>query len=257
MKTLPLRLSIVVCVTGFLLAGCGKRVDKEKAKDDGHRHEKAAPSGASFKRGQGVILTEETRRSLRVEMAEVGERKLPMELHFSAQVFAENHKPTAAVTEHAECTCKASGLMAQAQAASLRMGSPVALTSRSGQRFGGVVLGMNKALALGDAEVIVSITNAGAQLSPGEFLSVIVSVSRNQSVTVIPTSALLRCAEGSFVYALNGQAYFRTAVKTGAEAEGFVEITDGLFSGDVVVIQPVEKLWLIELRATRGGGHSH
>ena len=137
------------------------------------------------------------------------------------------------------------------------MGSSLALTSKSGQRFGGVVLSVNKAFALGDAEVIVSITNAGAKLSPGEFLAAVVSVPQNESVTVIPLSALLRCAEGSFVYALNGRAYFRTAVKTGAEAEGFVEITDGLFSGDVVVTQPVEKLWLIELRATRGGGHWH
>src|SRR5262249_15346144 len=161
---------------GFLLAGCGKHVDKEKAKDEEHRHEEGAPSGASFKRGQGIILTEETRRSLGVEMAEVQERKLPLGLRFSTQVFDENHKTTTAETELAACMCKASGLMGQAQAVSLRQGSAVALISKSGQRFGGVVLSMNKALALGDAEVIVSITNAGAKLSQGEFLSAAVSV---------------------------------------------------------------------------------
>ena len=67
----------------------------------------------------------------------------------------------------------------------------------------------------------------------------------------------MRAADGTFVYTINGNAYFRTAVKIGAEAEGFVEVTDGLLSGDVVVTKPVEKLWLIELRATKGGGHSH
>ena len=36
-----------------------------------------------------------------------------------------------------------------------------------------------------------------------------------------------------------------------------VEITDGLLAGDQVVTKPVETLWLIELRATKGGGHSH
>jgi multidrug efflux pump subunit AcrA (membrane-fusion protein) len=43
----------------------------------------------------------------------------------------------------------------------------------------------------------------------------------------------------------------------GSEADGWVEITDGLLAGDQVVTKPVQTLWLIELRATKGGGHSH
>ncbi len=74
---------------------------------------------------------------------------------------------------------------------------------------------------------------------------------------VVPQSALLRTSEGTFVYAVNGDAYFRTAVKVGTEADGWVEITDGLLAGDAVVTKPVQTLWLIELRATKGGGHSH
>jgi multidrug efflux pump subunit AcrA (membrane-fusion protein) len=74
---------------------------------------------------------------------------------------------------------------------------------------------------------------------------------------VVPKSAVLASAEGNFVYVVNGEAYLRTAVKTGVEAEGLVEVTDGLLAGDVVVTRPVEKLWIIELRATKGGGHSH
>jgi multidrug efflux pump subunit AcrA (membrane-fusion protein) len=56
---------------------------------------------------------------------------------------------------------------------------------------------------------------------------------------------------------VNGEAYQRTAVKTGAEADGLVEITDGLLEGDSVVTKPVESLYLVELRAVKGGGHSH
>ena len=83
------------------------------------------------------------------------------------------------------------------------------------------------------------------------------STEREEAVAAIPQSALLRTTEGSFVYAVNGDAYFRTAVKTGAEVDGWIEITDGLLAGDQVVTRPVETLWLIELRATKGGGHSH
>ena len=30
-----------------------------------------------------------------------------------------------------------------------------------------------------------------------------------------------------------------------------------LLAGDQIVVKPVQTLWLIELRATKGGGHSH
>lgn len=267
MKRARFRASIVVfTLAGALFSGCG---DKHGEKDghsyghekaegkDGHGHEKETPSGASFKAGKGVILTEETRRSIGVETAEVTERKLPLEVRFNAQVFGENHKPTAEETEHAECTAKASGLLAQTQAMSLKAGQPVMMKPESGEPLGGIVLRVNQALAIGDAEVVVGVTNAGAKLKPGEFVLTRIPIARERSVTVVPSSAVLRAADGTFVYTVNGDAYFRTAVKVGGEAEGFVEITDGLLSGDVVVTRPVEKLWLIELRATKGGGHSH
>jgi hypothetical protein len=255
----------ILAIAGLGLSGCGKKHEegdghdhgKEKADGHGHGHGEEAPSGASFKPGKGVILTEETRQSIGVETAEVTECKLLVEIRFNAQVFGENHKPSADETEHAECTAKASGLLGQKEAKSLSTGQPVRLTAKSGEVLGGIVLRVNKSLAIGDAEVVVGITNAGAKVKPGEFLMTSIAIPRGESVTVVPKSAVLRAADGTFVYTANGDAYFRTAVKSGAEAEDFVEITDGLLSGDVVVTKPVEKLWLIELRATKGGGHSH
>ena len=67
----------------------------------------------------------------------------------------------------------------------------------------------------------------------------------------------LRFATGTFVYVLNGEYYLRTAVKTGVRSGEFIEISDGLYPGDVVVATAVEQLWLTELRVTKGGGHSH
>lgn len=243
--------------SAVLLTGCHDAQKDGGEKGDSHGHHDEAPSGASFKPGKGVILTDETRQSIGLETAEVTERKLPFEIRFTAQVFGENHKPTAHESHHAECTAKASGLVPQDKAAQMKSGSTAQLVSKSGARLAGLILGITNAFAIGDAEVLVGITNAGAQLKPGEFLSVTVVIPREQAVPAVSKSALLRTAEGAFVYTLNGDAYFRTTVKTGAEAEDFVEVTDGLLNGDVVVTKPVEKLWLIELRATKGGGHSH
>jgi hypothetical protein len=248
---------------GLILTSCGRHDESshdhghDKEGKHGHSHGEDVPSGASFNPGKGVILTEETSASIGVETAEVSMRKLPVEIRFNAQVFGENHNPIADEMEHTQCTAKLSGLLAETQAVSLSTGQPARLVPKSGEPLRGIVLRVNKSLAVGDAEVIVGVTNAGAVLKPGEFVLTSIPVPREQSVTVVPRSAVLRTAQGTFVYTLNGDAYFRTAIQTGAETEAFVEVTDGLLSGDVVVTKPVEKLWLIELRATKGGGHSH
>jgi hypothetical protein len=92
----------VALLVGALLAGCGHQAD------DGHGHEQAddhadadggghgghgeeSPSGASFKAGKGVTLTEETSRNLGVEVADVGEEKLPWRVRFSVQIFGGVH----------------------------------------------------------------------------------------------------------------------------------------------------------------------
>jgi multidrug efflux pump subunit AcrA (membrane-fusion protein) len=69
----------------------------------------------------------------------------------------------------------------------------------------------------------------------------------------IPRVSLLKTAEGSFVYAVNGERFVRTPVKVGAENSERVEITDGLYSGDQIVSNGVMPLWLAELQVLRGG----
>ena len=120
----------------------------------------------------------------------------------------------------------------------------------------GFVVKVQKQLTQAEAEVIVGVTTEST-LKEGEFVSATISIPRDTAVIVIPSSALLRAAEGTFVYVVNGGAYYRTPVKVGSEAEGNIEVTDGLYAGDQVVSKPVETLWIIELRATKGGGHSH
>ena len=60
-------------------------------------------------------------------------------------------------------------------------------------------------------------------------------------------------AEGSFVYAVNDGFYLRTAVKVGAANEQFVELTEGVYAGDEIVVSPVQSLWMAELQLLRGG----
>jgi len=248
-----------------LFVGCGHKEGdghnqgKEEAhgKDDGHGHGEESPSGASFKAGRGVIVTEETKKLLGVEVADVTERKLPNQVRFTVQVFGEKHHHLPNQEDHSGCDVHGSGFVSTNTAAVVKAGQPVELLKNTNAPLGGVVLAVQKALALGESEIVIGVSNATAALKAGEFIPARINLPREEAVPVIPQPALLRTSEGTFVYAVNGNAYFRTAVKVGSEADGWVEITDGLLAGDQVVTRPVQTLWLIELRATKGGGHSH
>ena len=260
-----LRFVPVLLAAGALLVGCGHKEgdghdhgkEAEHGKDDNHGHGEESPSGASFKAGKGVIVTQETKKLLGVEVADVADRKMPNQIRFTVQVFGEKHRHLLNPQDHTGCDVHGSGFLSMNTAATVKAGQPVQLLKETNSPLGGVVLAVQKALALGESEVVIGISNATAALKSGEFVPARISVPRDESVAAIPQSALLRTSEGSFVYAVNGDAYFRTAVKTGVEADGWVEITDGQLAGDQVVTKPVQTLWLIELRATKGGGHSH
>lgn len=257
-------------VAASLFVGCGRKESDAHKEGDGHDHgaEKAegkgdehgheeSPSGASFKPGKGVIFTEETRKILGLQTADVTEQKLPAKLALNLQVFGEVHHHKIHETDHAGCDVHGSGYLSPAKAANVRAGLPVEVQTRSNGLFHGVVLDVHPELVIGESEVVIGVSNATTQIKSGEFLTASITLPREEAVAVIPRSALLQTSEGMFVYAVNGDAFFRTAVKVGSEADGFVEITDGLLAGDAVATKPVETLYLIELRATKGGGHSH
>ncbi len=250
----------VAALALFLFAGCGHREGDghhHHGKDDGHEHGAEAPSGASFKAGQGVLVTDESKKLLGIEVAEVSERMLPNQIRITVQIFGEKHHPRLNIEDHTDCDVHGSAFLATNMTAQVTAGQPVQLLHDTNRPLGGIVLAVQKSPALGESEVVIGISNATTTLRPGEFVPARINLPRGQAVMVVPQSALLRTVEGSFVYAVNGHAYFRTAVKVGTEADGWVEITDGLLAGDQVVTQPVQTLWLIELRATKGGGHSH
>ncbi len=264
MRLTPFISSLLVAAA---LTGCGEKhqagdghdhgAEKAEGKEEGHGHEEESPSGASFKAGKGVIVTDETKKILGVEVAEVTEQKLPAQIRFNMQVFGEKHHHAIRDDDHTGCDVHGSGFLPNDKADTVRAGQIVQIQTRTNEALAGVVLAVEKAVSLGEAEVIVGLTNATDKVKPGEFLSAVITLPRDNVVTVIPRSALLRTSEGTFVYALNGEAYLRTPVKLGSEANGLLEITDGLLAGDSVVTKPVETFYLIELRATKGGGHSH
>lgn len=265
-------LRIIVWGAAWLIAapawvGCGHHDDHDDhdhgreeahAEGMGHAHGgEESPSGESFKKGKGVMLTAETREILGVEEADVEERVVPIRIDLTMQVFGENHRHGLDANDHIGCDVHGSGFLATDTATIVRPGQSVQALPSTHAPLQGIVLAVQKAFALGESEIIIGVSNGIASLKSGDFIPVRITLNRDAAVAAVPHSAVLRTAEGPFVYVVNGDAYLRTSVRTGAEADGWVEIVDGLFAGDRVVTQPVQALWLLELRATKGGGHSH
>ncbi len=243
MKKLTLLLVPVIA----LLTGCGKKESSAQA------HEEEMPTGASFKAGQGVSLTDETRKILGVEVADVAERKLPKELRFTVQVFGEKHHPSVNPQDHSGCDVHGSGVLSTDAASAVRTGQAAQLWHGTDAPLLGVVLAVQPTLTPGESEIVVGVSNATALLKPGDFVTASLSLPSGAAVMAVPQTAVLRTVEGAFVFAGNGSAYTRTAVKTGTAADGLVEITDGLLAGDQVVTNGVTALWMVELRAIKGG----
>ena len=232
-----LLLVLALCVVS---AGCGH--EKARSEAEGSK-EKDVPS---FKEGKGLFLPEETRQSIGLEVADVNERNLAPRLTAEVQVY---EKGSGAV-------CYASGSVSEDHAKWLYPGQRVSFASQSGETIDGKLLRIEKQTQpmSSQAEVVVEIPIAGTVPALGTFFTATIISTNKESVTTIPRSALLRAAQGDFVYVVNGERLMRTPVTVGDDTEGFVQIKDGLYAGDKVVVKPVQTLWLTELRLTKAGG---
>lgn len=226
-----------LAASALLLGGCGKKASSEAGHDHSEHAEgeEGGEGGVTFKEGRGLQLSPEVIKALGLVTAEAEDRSLAAELNVTAQVFATAPRVLASTRLPAE------------QAEALEK-----------SRFAGAKLvRIDRAAASATRLVdLVFELDTPAAHQVGDFVTLALAVEP-ASVLTVPRSAVLDGATGSFVYVVNSGAYLRTPVKVGARSADFIEITDGLYAGDVVVVTPVDQLWLAELRLTKGGGHSH
>ena len=228
-------LGLLLCLA---LLGCQKPTSKPEGKAG------ATKDLPSFKEGKGLSLPNETRQCIGFQTVEVTERKIIPEITTEVQVYRTS-----------ENMVYASGLVSAEQAGQLKAGQAVRLITKARKPLDGTMVRLDEQTktATGQIEVLVEIPAPGQEYPIGTFLTAAFAGAKETTVIVIPRSALLRAAEGDFVFAVNGDHLFRTAVKVGAETADVVEITDGLYSGDKVVSASVQTLWLTELRFVKGG----
>jgi HlyD family secretion protein len=183
-----------------------------------------------------------------LELAEVVEKPMGRYLTRTAQVYRHSEANSAAL---------ATLLVSAEEAKELTPGQKVRLIGNKGEaaNFTGTLVKLDtKAESyLGQTEALIEIVGNDHALAEGDILTATLATREPKPVVAAPQSAILGCAGGSFVYVVNGEHLTRTAVKTGTQSDGWVEIVDGLYTGDVVATKALESLWFIELSALKGG----
>lgn len=198
--------------------------------------EPAAPeNGAQFKKGEGLSITDEMKTSIGLKVEDVAEEKVGSSVAMNLTV-ADAHTATAWVSP--------------GEAGKITNGMQVIIQDGSDSLKGTVERVDLAAVGGGDAEIVVK---AGSEMPVGRTLKATAAHPEGDAVAAIPASALLKTAEGTFAYTVNGKFFVRTPVTVGASNDQLVEITDGLYAGDQVVTTPVMSLWMAELQVLRGG----
>jgi multidrug efflux pump subunit AcrA (membrane-fusion protein) len=243
-----LRYLLAVGLT-LLLVSCGKQAATQNRE----------PSGAEiFQDGKGLLISKELRQSLNVEMAAVEEQTIDGALIATAQIYRGADEPDSKSGGYRSGFAYASASVPAEAAQVLKTGQEIAVRpiQSSAPPLTARIHRLDDALrqSMGTVEILLAIPDAQHQLTIGTFLAAEFHRSGKEPVIVVPQSALLRPVGGPCVYVRNGQHLLRTAVKAGTTNADWVEICDGLLPGDEVVVRGANALWLIELRATQGGG---
>lgn len=224
-------------VAALVLAGCQPK-SGESAASEG-----SVEIGPKYSAKSGLHVPEDTRRSLGLKTVEVTERKVRANLDVQLRVYHEGQESILAsatvMPDEAKLLKHGQAVRARADGASLT-GSVTSVEDRL-QKATGIV------------EVLVELARRNGGAGVGAFLSATVALESEATVVSIPRAALLECSDGHSVYTVSGESFVRTPVRVGAMAGDFVEIKDGLYAGDEVVLQPVMSLWMTELAAVKGG----
>ncbi len=238
-----LTLAATTVSLALLPCGCRRSHSEGSSAVAEHSTNYEREEGVSFKAGKGLQVSTETSKFIGLRTEDVGEKQVVSTFRFDTQVYRTSG------------TALASGQVNRSDAAALHNGQQVTLTTAGGDSFSGRITEVNSTLGTNAnrVEVILAIEDAKAPLRSGAFLSATVPTGSEKAVVAVPKGALLRTAEGNFVYTVSGDRFVRTAVKLGVANHELTEITDGLYAGDQIVVQPVMTLWMAELQSIRGG----
>jgi len=136
--------------------------------------------------------------------------------------------------------------VAENEVALLHNGETAAILADAlpGSNFTGKVISVaQKANAERTYPIEILVQNDAAEsMKSGMFGRASIQVAQMQDAVVAPSSAILNEASGNYVYIAENGTAKRVAVHLGMQQERQVEITDGLASGDLLIVSGQQRL---------------
>jgi membrane fusion protein, heavy metal efflux system len=135
----------------------------------------------------------------------------------------------------------------------IEVGQRVRVQNDSAQGFTGRISVIG-AVVEGESRVVpvkAVLDNPNGQLKPGMFTELeVLTDATPTAVMTVPSEAIVETNDKkNIVFVQNGETYQPVEVTLGRTAEGTVEISNGLFEGDVVVTQRANQLYAQSLKA--------
>ena len=123
----------------------------------------------------------------------------------------------------------------------LKMKASIMTDAYPDRMFDGTVIAIAPAVdpTTNAALVRIRITNANRQLKVGVFAEARIALAEHANALVVPRAALVRDANGTAVYVVNGDLAERTGVGVGLEKPDVIEILSGVKEGDTVLTSSV------------------
>ena len=235
------RFCACLLIAGLCMALAGCRDDEHA--DDGHKHEpgeehaeRAPDSG--FQQEMGVFVSESTKATLDVQTTAAIEKTLPQRAEGTARIYAPG---------------KATAMLDSASATALAPGHCVSLGAD--RTFTGTLARIDRQLetSLGQVEVLIEFNGANVEDAIGKSLPMTFDIATTKPAPAVPESSVLQTGEGSFLFVAKDGHFRRTRVEPSARADGWVQLAGGVNAGDMIVTKGVQRLWCIELQATKAG----
>jgi hypothetical protein len=238
-----------------LPAGCGPKAETAiPASPSTDALAEAKADEASYDPDKGLYLPETTRQGMGIATVPVQKKTFKAERMMKFQVFREAGEEPLPGMLYRSGRAYASTILAGPKLDLVLGQTGEVLEEHDSQTVSAARLfQLNTLPNSNQTELLIEITDPQDQFALAEFCTVQWRMPALEALAAVPVSALLKTTEGDFVYVQKADRFVRTEVKPGATGEGFAEITEGVADGDIVVTNPVQTLWLTELKLKSGG----
>lgn len=247
----------------LLLLGCN-RADQPVKKQSQSKEEITETSTSSvsepekikYEDGKGLKVSETSVKALGIQFGLAEKKPVVPAISINAQVYRSALETPTKFSREQAGMAYATVSVEPTIADQLRLKQPLTLDDGSMQ---GTLWRIDRTQlpVTGKVELLLELDDSQGKLSVGSYINGRFQVGTAPvAMVTIPNSALLKTAQGTFVYVKNGDYLLKTSVSQGQQLDQLTVITQGLQGGETLVIEPVQTLYLIELRLSKGGGDS-